>query len=136
MKCGHCKDKHETVAEVRHCSVIAATVVIAQVLPRTPVSEPGMYQVDGKVFLVVWNKDNTKLYAKKLTPIMKGEEVHKLVFEYDKGSIFTIAAEDRMTVEQLAEMGQTTGHCWVCARKLTVQKSIKAGIGPICATRV
>jgi hypothetical protein len=95
-----------------------------------------MYQVDEDVFLVTWNVGETRLYAKKLTPIMKGDEIHKLIFEYDKGSIFRIAAEDRMTVEQLAQMGRMTGHCWVCARQLTVQKSIQAGIGPVCATRV
>lgn len=133
MKCGHCKDKYETVAQVRECSTGGAKLIKES---RTPVTEPGMYQVENEVFLVQWNKEETRLYAKKLTPIMKGSEVHKLTFEYDKGSIFKISTEDRMTVEQLAEMGKTTGHCWMCARKLTVQKSIKAGIGPICATRV
>ncbi len=135
MKCGHCKDKHETVNEVRECSVIAAQVVIAQVVTFEQANEPGMYRTDGEVYLVV-TSESGRLYAKKLVTEMKGDAVHKLAFEYDKGSIYKISKFDRMSVEDVAKLGKTTGHCWVCARKLTVKKSVEAGIGPICAQKV
>ena len=132
MKCGHCKEKHNTVSEVRNCAFPVLTAQSTWV----QADEPGMYKVEDSVFLVTWNDSKTRLYAKKLVKVMQGNTVHKLVFEYDKGSIFKIGKDDRMTAEQVAQLGKTTGHCWVCARKLTVQKSIQAGIGPVCATKV
>ena len=136
MKCGHCKEKHETVAQVRDCSVIASTVVIMKPVVFEPVTEPGMYRTEGQVYLVV-KSENGHLYAKRLVAQqLEDGTMHKLTFEYDKGSIFKIATTDRMSVEDVAQLGKTSGHCWVCARKLTVQKSIQAGIGPVCAKKV
>ena len=128
IKCAHCKDRHGSVADVRACAT-------KPVITFVPATEPGVYRTGGDVFLVV-RSEKGNLYAKKLVTTMHGDKVHKLTFEYDKGSIFKIQATDRMTLEDVAKLGQTTGHCWVCARKLTVQKSIAAGIGPVCAKKV
>lgn len=132
MKCGHCKGSHGTVAEVRNCSQFSLNPPKPKI---TPVTEPGMYRIPVGVYQVTLSKNN-RLYARKLVTVMQGGEVHKLEFEYEKGAIFKLAAEDRMTVEQVGELGKITGHCWVCQRKLTVQKSIAAGIGPVCARKV
>ena len=67
------------------------------------------------------------LYAKSFSP--EG-------FEYAPGAIKTLAAEDRLTVEQAKEYGALYGTCIVCGRTLTDEKSIEAGIGPVCITKV
>ncbi len=133
IRCAHCKDRHETVAEVRTCAQAKTTVAV---LTRTPVTEPGMYRRNGDVFQVVWNQSNTRLYAKLYVPTYVSGKLHKFEFTYDKGAIFTLDAVDRMTIEEVAQLGKSTGFCWVCHRKLTVQKSIEAGIGPVCVKRV
>jgi hypothetical protein len=100
-----------------------------------PVTEEGMYLM-GKaaghsganlIYRVVASKDSGRLYAKRSTP--DG-------FEYDKGAIFRLFAEDRMTVEEVAEVGRRDGYCYVCGRHLTNPESVALGIGPICGGRV
>ncbi len=135
IKCAHCKGRHGSVDEVRNCAYRLPPAGQAAQVKFEPVKEPGMYRVDGDVYLVV-RSERGNLYAKKLVTVMQGVQVHKLTFEYDKGSVFKIQSTDRMSVADVAALGKTTGHCWVCARKLTVQKSIAAGIGPVCAKRV
>lgn len=131
MICGHCKDRDATVDHVRTCAQPKSAV-----LTRTLVTEPGMYRRGDDVFQVVWNQAQTYLYAKLYVPTYVAGRLHKFEFTYDKGSIFTLDAADRMTVEQVAQLGKQTGFCWVCHRKLTVAKSIAAGIGPVCAKKV
>jgi hypothetical protein len=133
IKCAHCRDRHETVTEVRLCSQVKVAVAV---LDRTPVTEPGMYRRSGDVFQVIWNKAKTHLYAQRYVPTFVAGQLHKFEFVYDKGAIFTLDAVDRMTVTEVGQLGRDTGWCWVCHRKLTVQKSIEAGIGPVCAKKV
>lgn len=139
MICGHCKENHTTVGEVRVCAQIVN-------LPPKPatvqVTEPGMYKIPGgsiydNVFQVVFNKAKTHLYAKKLVATYDAcNELHRVDFDYDKGSIFKLSAENRMTVAEVAELGKLTGRCWVCRRELNTAKSIAAGIGPVCIKKV
>lgn len=161
IKCAHCKNKHNTVADVKACSQVqiafgapkvpnipTAASLLAPVIPNIPyipmpapvkkelITTAGMYKTGEDVFLVVPTKDGKKLYAKKLVKTMKGDDVHKLHFEYDKGAIWKISETDKMTVDEVAQLGKTTGQCWVCATKLTAKKSIEAGIGPVCAKKV
>lgn len=133
INCGHCKGRHETVAEVRSCSQGKSAVAV---LERTPVTEPGMYRHNDDVFQVVWNGAGTHLYAKLYVPTYVDGKLHKFEFIYDRGSIFKLDAKDRMTVADVAQLGQQSGWCWVCHRKLKIQKSIAAGIGPVCAKKV
>jgi hypothetical protein len=133
IRCAHCKDRHKTVTQVRLCSQVKIAVAV---LDRTPVTEPGMYRRDGDVFQVIWNKTQTHLYAQRYVPTYVGGKLHKFEFTYDKGAIFTLDAVDRMTIEEVSELGRDTGWCWVCHHKLTVQKSIAAGIGSVCARKV
>jgi hypothetical protein len=142
INCAHCKNKHQTVAEVKACSQVKmvqapATIIITPMpVKKTLITEPGMYWGNNGAYLVVQTKDGKNLYAKKLVTTMAGDKVHKLHFEYEKGAIWSLDAADKMTVEQVAKLGKTTGHCWVCAKPLKVKKSIEAGIGPVCIKKV
>lgn len=134
IRCAHCKDRHETVAEVRSCSQGKSSVAV---LERTPVTEPGMYRLNSDdVYQVVWNQSETRLYAKLYVPTYVAGKLHRFDFVYDKGSIFKLDARDHMTVAEVAQLGKQSGWCWVCHRKLTIQRSIEAGIGPVCAKKV
>lgn len=135
IRCAHCQGRHGSVDEVRNCAYDKSPLGQAAQVKFEPVKEPGMYRTEGDVYLVV-RSEKGNLYAKKLVTTMHGTQVHKLTFEYDKGSVFKIQSTDRMTLADVAALGKTTGHCWICTRKLTVQKSIAAGIGPVCAKRV
>lgn len=166
IKCAHCKNRHETVNQVRGCALGAQVVDIEKIeremhamvqraealedqrvyaakvardtalLERIPVTEPGMYRRNGDVFQVIWNKSQTHLYANRYVPTYVGGKLHKFEFAYDKGAIFTLDAADRMTIAEVAELGKATHWCWVCHHKLTVQSSIERGIGPVCAKKV
>lgn len=81
--------------------------------------------------VVAAHHGNGHLYAQRLI-VREGE---KAGFEYDAGAIRRIRPEWRMTLEQAVEFGQLCGICCNCGRILTDDKSIKAGIGPVCARR-
>jgi hypothetical protein len=85
----------------------------------------GFYLVNAGAFKVTRSKETGRLYAKKL-------DLDTGKFEYDKGAIYNLRPETRMTKEQAAEYGRRTGTCMICNRTLTDPKSIAAGIGPIC----
>lgn len=84
IKCGKCKDRHETVAQVRECYAtprgietprrvveMPSTQRVAMPLPKAGVVEDGMYRdpSDGTIYKVQWNRgsgDGRRLYAKML----------------------------------------------------------------------
>lgn len=85
----------------------------------------GMYLKDGVVYKIQHAVHGSgRQYAKQLD----GN-----TFTYAQGAITRLTAEDKMTLEQAKEYGALYGTCCVCGRTLTDEKSIEAGIGPICA---
>lgn len=58
-------------------------------------------------------------------------------FEYDPGLILRI---ERIGVplsqEGAIEYARRTGRCAICGRKLTTERSVAAGIGPVCIKRI
>lgn len=57
-------------------------------------------------------------------------------FQFVKGAIYKIDASWKMTLDQAKAFGALYGTCCVCGRTLTDEKSIAAGIGPICAGKM
>jgi hypothetical protein len=86
---------------------------------------PGFYLCNAGAFKVQAAKVSGNLYAMKL-------DTNTGKFEYDKGAIFNLRPETRMTKEQAAEYGRRTGVCLICGRTLTDPTSVAQGIGPIC----
>jgi hypothetical protein len=107
---------------IEHAAPVAAT-------PLHPVTEDGMYVLGGTIYKIQWNLAHTNLYAKELV-IHEGANA---TFEYAAGMIKNLHAEDKMTLEQAKEYGHLYGVCCKCGATLTDEKSIEAGIGPICA---
>lgn len=114
------------VAERERLARAAAKALAAT---NDPVSAPGMYRKDGKIYRVQKSRQSGYLYAKLLNP-------KNQCFEYASGAMRELCESDRMTLEEAKAFGVETGVCCVCAALLTDPKSIAAGIGPICAKRV
>lgn len=95
--------------------------------------EDGMYRMDGIVYKVQHAVNGSgRQYAKQLIQDHTGA----WSFEYATGAIRRLRPEHRMTLAEAKEFGALYGTCCVCGRTLTDEKSIAAGIGPICGGRV
>lgn len=118
----------------------------AAAAPVQDVDLEGMHRVGDEIFKVqraVHGSGN--LYAKRLVMVepdcggcANGEPcgagcAWSASFEYAPGIVRTLSAETKMTLEQAKEFGALYGTCCVCGRTLTDEKSIEAGIGPVCA---
>lgn len=91
--------------------------------------ESGIYLHDGvvcKVQRAVHGSGN--MYAKVLNPVTRS-------FEFTSGLVTKIQADEKMTLEQAKQFGAVYGVCCNCAATLTDERSIEAGIGPVCAKK-
>ena len=125
--------------------------------PFEPVTEPGMYLRDKRVYKVKASRSSGRLYASQLTlnwdceghesldGAHMGEvvycdgscrtgEVHS-AFVYAPGAVLALRPEHKMSLEQASKFGLAFGVCCVCGALLTDPKSVADGIGPICAKR-
>ena len=97
--------------------------------------EPGMYKTaDGTIYKIQLAVHGSKKpYAKRLVP--PAEFGANAEFVYAPGAMRGILPEHKMTLEEAKEFGALYGTCCVCGRTLTDERSIAAGIGPVCARR-
>ena len=97
------------------------------------VTEPGMYTDGEHIYRVQHNKAGTSLYAKRLVP-SGSKSGWSLV--YVSGAIYNLTPAMRMTEAQVEAASAAIGVCAVCGRMLTARESVKAGIGPVCITKI
>lgn len=136
----------------------AATPVVLTEIKKGQDLEPGMYQVkDAKgkvtVYKIEFNKTGTFKLAKELVISPKEVwnketcewvSVPKGKFWYASGMMAKLTSENKMGEAEAKEFHDATklkygvdyGFCCVCAKLLTVKKSISAGIGPVCAGKL
>jgi len=109
--------------------------------PRSAVDPgltPGVFETNGAVYLVRFNREQTNLYACKLVELDTARrltdegEVIPVDFVYDKGAIFSIKPEHRLSLARAKELSIRYGKCIICTRKLKAAKSVEQGIGPVC----
>lgn len=99
------------------------------------ITEDGMYQdpETGDVFKVqIAHHGSGNLYGKRLVVEVPGEKGR---FEYEPGLLRRIRPEWKMTLDQATAFGRLYGVCCQCAAVLTDERSIAAGIGPVCARK-
>lgn len=91
----------------------------------------GMYQLaDGRIVKVQYAVHGSgKPYAKLL---VVDSDKH-VTWEYTPGLVRECTPDRRMTLEQAKAFGALYGACCNCGRTLTDERSIEAGIGPVCA---
>lgn len=82
---------------------------------------------DGAMFRVQTSMESSRRYARLLLP--EGG------WGYERGAIYTLKQEERLTLAQLEEWGISTGVCAICGRLLSTTESVARGIGPVCASR-
>ena len=97
------------------------------------VTETGMYTDGTHIYRVQSNKAGTSLYAKRLVP-SGSKSGWSLV--YESGAIYKLTPAMRMTEAQVEAASAGIGACAVCGRTLTAKDSVKAGIGPVCITKI
>lgn len=118
--------------------------------PVARVQQDGIYRTeDGTIFKVQIAKQGSgNLYAKRLdvTPTgtcggcedCDGEDactIYSGTFRYAAGAINLLRADQRMTEAQARAFGKLYGICCACGADLTDERSIEAGIGPVCGKR-
>lgn len=105
--------------------------------PVRHVTEDGIYRRsgDGVVFKVQTSRDSHRQYAKRLTIITTADGTPKGSFAYEAGAIHTLRHDERLTVEQAAELGAKWAVCIVCGAHLENPTSVELGIGPVCRAR-
>jgi hypothetical protein len=103
------------------------------------VTQPGVFENAAGIFVVKWNKDKTRLYAKRLVESaersLEAGGRASFDFEYERGAIFDLTDTDRMPVERAKELAVRYGRCINCGRRLKAAASVEAGIGPVCIKR-
>lgn len=142
--CGRCGSQNMTFHYdfCNDCGV--SNPISAKPLPKpAPVQEklvPGVYEVNGKVYVVKFNREKTNLYAKELVEVGEGvtrateagQTVKAIDFVYAPGAIFNIRLEHRMPVERAKELITLYSRCIACGHGLKAAKSVQDGIGPVC----
>lgn len=97
---------------------------------------PGVYEIDGAVYVVKLNREKTRTYAKRLVEsadrLTEADEVVRFDYEYERGAIFKIQPEHRVSLERAEALAIRYGQCLDCGRKLKAARSVAVGIGPIC----
>jgi hypothetical protein len=98
----------------------------------------GMYRKNDQIYKVQKAVHGSgHLYAKRLVKLdeprqmARGIRTHE--FEYASGVVSILTPADKMTLEEAKTWGALYGTCCCCGALLTDEKSIEAGIGPICA---
>ena len=104
---------------------------------QVQVRTPGVYELpSGEIFVVKFNHEKTRLYAKKLVETserltVSGSRVD-FDFVYERGAIYRIRPEHKMAFERAKELMIKYGRCIVCGHGLKVADSVERGIGPVC----
>lgn len=102
-------------------------IVEKAVKPKTEPAGEGWYEYNGVVYKVKKAVHGSgRLYAVGLND---GE------WEYAPGVANRLREEHRLSMERAQELGRLYGWCVICGKTLTDEKSIEAGIGPVCIKR-
>lgn len=96
----------------------------APAAPVEPLTE-GVYSLHGGTYKVVEGRNG--LYAK----VWENEE-----WVYAPGVVRSLTPAHKISAEEAARFGHLTGACVFCSRKLTDERSVSVGYGPVCAERV
>ena len=118
----------EASALIEQLKSLAAVTPAAAPTSGQLVTE-GIYRrgSDGAMFRVQTSMESSRRYARLLLP--EGG------WGYERGAIYTLKQEERLTLAQLEEWGISTGVCAICGRLLSTTESVARGIGPVCASR-
>lgn len=95
-----------------------------------PVTAAGLYRYEGGLYQVIFNKEKTRLYAKRVTLPAEGVKARPRL-DYAPGIVIRLTPSDLVPMEEANEITRQTGWC-VFGHFLTNPKSIARGMGPKC----
>lgn len=88
---------------------------------------PGIYFRDGLLVKVQESRDTGALYTKTWATDGTG-------WTYTgRKPLYGLTPDHAVTPEQAKRFGDVTGQCVMCGRRLTDERSISVGYGPVCA---
>lgn len=114
--------------------------------PHAPVTEvrverdalvPGVYELDGRIYVVRKNRVGDRLYAKRLSErngserirVVDGREFVDFELTYAPGVAQNLSVEHRVPRERARELALRYGRCVYCGRVL---RDPSRGVGPVC----
>jgi hypothetical protein len=146
------ENMHDDVIERLDKKSCSAMIDAAMAIPKETIHKPkhagdtaadeGMYRdpSTGEIYKVQLAVHGSgRPYAKRLVKIAgwtfetHGKKSHE--FEYVHGLVYKLPPEWKMTLDEAKAWGALYGSCCVCGALLTDEKSIAAGIGPVCAKK-
>lgn len=106
---------------------------VADARPGEPVTEPGIYELNGTVYRVRRSQQGN-LYALRYVPEAPTKADR---FVFARGVIRDLRTEDTLTAERAAELGRHFGICCICGDELDDRDGLgqRLGIGPVCVRR-
>lgn len=103
----------------------------------------GIYEVDDKIYKVKVNRAKTRKYAEVLSftvgealRLTRAGSTIKAEYIFERGAIFRIRPEHRITGKRAEELSIVFRSCIVCGRTLKAAASVARGIGPVCIKKV
>jgi hypothetical protein len=106
----------------------------------TVTARVGVYQLDGRTYVVRKARGSDRLYALELVSaparVMESGEVRNLELEYRKGMIYQLADVHRMPAVEVERVSRLYGRCIQCGATLKAAKSVQRAIGPVCWKKV
>ena len=100
--------------------------------PKLPYVDPelevGAYLHDGVIYSVRKGRESGRLQAY----IYNADDKH---WDFVREAVAKIKPAERLTLSQAVQHSAQTGSCVHCGRTLTLQKSVMAGMGKICASK-
>ncbi len=101
----------------------------AQPVAQAPAYEPqrgDVHVIDGEFYRVHVSQGSGRTYAARF-------DGHR--FDYERGAITKVTADNKVTAAQAAEFGHMHGACVFCSRAIDTPESTAVGYGPVCAER-
>jgi hypothetical protein len=105
--------------------------------------EIGIYEVNDKIYKVKQNRAKTRKYAEVLDftvsealRLTKAGSTINAEYVFERGAIFRIRPEHRITGKRAEELSIVFRRCIVCRRVLKAAASVARGIGPVCIKKV
>lgn len=94
--------------------------------------EAGIYKtVEGdKYYRVYLGQQSGRMLAKRIR-FINGE----VDYMYAGAARLVVKDAVRLSLEEVGELGITTGSCVICGRRLDDPESVDRGIGPVCAEK-
>ena len=140
--CGHCKEYHNSVQEVRECSgfgntcsgMVTPTLKTEAKISEVPAGRYALKVDDTWKFYKVDKPTEGRWAGYTFVSIFASDEKHPVRSRQAREGILSQIAEDPQRA--MLDYGKQIGSCGHCGRTLTNPESIERGIGPICAERM